>query len=167
MIYLVVQSDVPDPHFPRANKSQTDVLEGLKFLLYSVFEAKKTSDITKICEQIVFRLNGQYHDAMNEYFIFPVAHIEGYTRNTLFDELTRNDELGNDDREEVSEDNSEYIDEKFSTWHRENKNGEGNQTFLQFELDQGTKTNLMGGGAREAEDADQAMASVQGSFGRE
>ena len=165
MIYLVVQSDVPDPHFPRANKSQTDVLEGMKFLLYSVFEAKNTSDITKICEQIVFRLNGQYQDAMNEYFIFPVAHIEGYTRNTLFDELTRNDELANDDREEVSEDNSEYIDEKFSTWHRENKNSEGNQTFLQFELDQGTKTSLMGGGAREAEDADQAMASVQGASG--
>ncbi len=165
MIYLVVQSDVPDPYFPRANKLQTDMLEGLKFLLYSVFEAKETRDITNICEQIVFRLNGHYQDTINEYFIFPVAHVEDYTRNTLFDELTRNDELVNCDREEVSEENSEYIDEKFSTWHRENKNGEGNQTFLQFELDQGTKTNLMGGGAREAEDADQAMASVQGSSG--
>ena len=102
---------------------------------------------------------------MNEYFIFPAAHIESYTRNTLFDELTRNDELANCDRQEVDEENSEYIDEEFSTWHRENKNSEGNQTFLQFELDQGTKTNLMGGGAREAEDADQAMASVQGSSG--
>ena len=102
---------------------------------------------------------------MNEYFIFPVFHIESYTKNTLFDELTRNDELANDDREEVSEENSEYIDVKFSTWHRENKNGKGNQTFLQFELDQGTKTSLMGGGAREAEDADQAMASVQGASG--
>ena len=119
----------------------------------------------RICEQIVFRINGHYQDSMNEYFIFPVSHIERYTRNTLFDELTRNDELANDDREEVSEENSEYIDEKFSTWHRENKNGEGNQTFLQFELDQGTKTSLMGGGAREAEDADQAMASVQGASG--
>lgn len=165
MMYLVVQSDVPDPYFPRANKQQTDVLEGLKFLLYSVFEAKNTSDITKICEQIVFKLNGHYQDSMNEYFIFPVAHIESYTRNTLFDELTRNDELANCDRQEVSEEKSEYIDEKFSTWHRENKNSEGNQTFLQFELEQGTKTNLMGGGAREAEDADQAVASVQGASG--
>ena len=62
---------------------------------------------------------------MNEYFIFPVAHLDGYTRNTLFDELTRNDDVANNDKEDVDEENSEYIDEKFSTWHRENKNGEG------------------------------------------
>lgn len=166
MIYLVVQSDRPDPHFSRANERQTNELECLKPILYSVFEAKNTSDTTRICESIVFRLNDRYEDSMNEYFIFPVSHIEGYTRNTLFDELTRNDELVNCDREEADEEKAEVMDEKFSTWHRENKNGEGNQTFLQFELDQGTKTSLKGGGARESEDADQAVTSVQGSSGR-
>ncbi len=102
---------------------------------------------------------------MNEYFIFPIANVEKYKANTLFDELTRNDELLNDDTEDADEEKSEFIDEKFSTWHRENKNGESNSTFLQFELEQGTKTSLMGGGAREAEDADQALASIQGSSG--
>ncbi|MFI8495063.1 vWA domain-containing protein [Peribacillus butanolivorans] len=165
LVYLLIHSDRPDPVFPRANERQLEELEKIKPLIHSVFEATKTSDITRICEQIVFRLNEEYQDTMNEYFIFPVANVEKYTANTLFDELTRNDELVNDDAEDVSEENSEFIDEKFSTWHRENKNGENNSTFLQFELEQGTKTSLMGGGAREAEDADQALASIQGSSG--
>src|SRR5699024_7237309 len=37
--------------------------------------------------------------------------------------------------------------------------------FLQAELDVGTKTNIRGGAARETEDADQAMGSVQGASG--
>ncbi|MGM9957071.1 MAG: vWA domain-containing protein [Peribacillus sp.] len=165
LIYLLLHSDRPDPIFPRANGRQVEALEKIKPLIYMVFEARKTSDITRICEQIVFRLNEEYQDSMNEYFIFPVANVEQYTANTLFDELTRNDELANDDTEDVDEENSEFIDEKFSTWHRENKNGENPSTFLQFELEQGTKTSMLGGGAREAEDADQALASIQGSSG--
>lgn len=165
LIYLQLQSDRPDPIFPRANEQQLEALEKIKPLLYAVYEANKTFDITRICEQIVYRLNDGYQDSMNEYFIFPVANVEQYTANTLFDELTRNDDLANDDTEEIDEENSEFIDEKFSTWHRENKNGETPSTFLQFELDQGTKTSMMGGGAREAEDADQALASIQGSSG--
>ncbi|MFJ7746787.1 vWA domain-containing protein [Peribacillus sp. NPDC097295] len=165
LIYMLLQSDRPDPIFPRANQRQLENLENIKPLIYMVFEASKTSDITGICEQIVFRLNEEYQDCMNEYFIYPVANVEHYTANTLFDELTRNDELSNDDTEDVDEENSEFIDEKFSTWHRENKNGENPSTFLQFELEQGTKTSMLGGGAREAEDADQALASIQGSSG--
>ncbi len=86
-------------------------------------------------------------------------------RNTLFDELTRTDELVNDDVDEVDKEESEYFDETFSTWHRENKNENRKQNFLQFELEQGTKTSMLGGGVRETEDADQALASIQGSSG--
>ncbi|MEB2630037.1 VWA domain-containing protein [Peribacillus frigoritolerans] len=165
LIYLLLQSDRPDPIFPRANERQLEELEKLKPFIHAVFDATKTSDITRICEQIVFRVNDGYEDTMNEYFIFPIASVEKYKANTLFDELTRNDELLNDDTDDADEEKSEFIDEKFSTWHRENKNSESNSTFLQFELEQGTKTSLMGGGAREAEDADQALASIQGSSG--
>jgi hypothetical protein len=89
-------------------------------------------------------VNDGYEDTINEYFIFPIANVEKYKANTLFDELTRNDELVNDDTEEVDEEKSEFIDEKFSTWHRENKNGESNSTFLQFDWSR-TKQSLMGG----------------------
>ncbi|WP_249872626.1 vWA domain-containing protein [Oceanobacillus saliphilus] len=165
LIYLLIQSDNPDPVFPRANTNQLRQLDQLKPLIYSVFEAKSTEDISSIAEQITFRINLNYHDSVNRYFIFPIGHIENYTKNTLFDELTRTDELVNNDQEEMDEEKSEYFDQEFSTWHRENKNGDRKQNFLQFELEQGTKTSMMGGGARETEDADQAMASIQGASG--
>ncbi|SHF83069.1 vWA domain-containing protein [Ornithinibacillus halophilus] len=166
LIYLLIESDVPDPVFPRANEKQLSDLEKIKPFLYELFEAKTTRDVVHIAEKIVLQIDGHYRDSYNEYFVLPVSHIDHYTRNTLFDELTRTDKLTNDDYEEVDQEKSEYIDEKFSTWHRESKNGEGNQTFLQFELDQGTKTSLIGDGARETEEGDQAMASIQGASGQ-
>ncbi|PAE30271.1 VWA domain-containing protein [Paenibacillus sp. 7884-2] len=165
LIYLLIQADSPDPNFPRANEEQLSHLEQLKPLLYSVYEARSTDATVRICEQIVFRLNRDYKDSINEYFIFPIGHLETYTKNTLFDELTRTDELVNDDEDEVDKEKSEYFDETFSTWHRENKNEDRKQNFLQFELEQGSKTSMLGGGARETEDADQAMASIQGTSG--
>src|SRR5690606_19513015 len=113
----------------------------------------------------IFQLT-DYQDTLNEYFVFPVNHIERYEKNTLFDELTRTDPLGNFDSEEVDQDESEYFDQEFSTWHRENKNENRKQNFLQFELEVGTKTSILGGGARETEDGDQAMASIQGASGQ-
>ncbi|WP_163970976.1 vWA domain-containing protein [Oceanobacillus halotolerans] len=165
LIYLLIQSDRPDPTFPQANERQLNQLEKLKALIYQIFEAKTTEDIIQIAERIVFQLEDYEKDSVQYYFVFPIAHIEHFQRNTLFDELTRTDPLANDDQEDVDEEKSEYIDEKFSTWHRETENGEGNQTFLQFELDQGTNTNLMGDGARETEEGDQAMAAIQGASG--
>lgn len=166
LIYLVVQSDQPDPLFPKANKQQIQQLNQLKPLIYNVYDARNTADITKTAEQIVWRLNEVYQDSINEYFIFPIAHIEQFKQNTLFDELTRTDPLANNDQQDVDQEKSEYIDEKFSTWHREGKNEDVNQTFLQFELEQGTKTSLLGGGTRETEEGDQAMASIQGTSGK-
>lgn len=166
LIYLLLQADQPDPDFPRANERQLYRLEKLKPLLYSIFEAKSTKAIISLTEQIVQQLEPAYNDMINEYFTFPVTSIEKFTKNTLFDELTRTDDVANDDKEEVDEDKNEYIDERFSTWHRENQNSDRKQTFLQFELDVGTKTDIMGGGTRETEDADQAMGAIQGSSGQ-
>ncbi len=164
LIYLLIQSEHPDPDFLGANEKQISRLEKLKPLLYTIYEAKDTKQVTGICEQIVFTMElEQQKDAVNEYFIFPIGHIEHYTKNTLFDELTHTDDLVNNDKEDVNKEESEYFDETFSTWHRENKNEDRKQNFLQFELEQGTKTSMLGGGARETEDADQAMASIQGA----
>src|SRR5699024_1812945 len=122
-------------------------------------------EVIKIIEKIFIQLNKNYLDSINEYFIFPIASINDYTRNSLFDELTRTDPLTNDDLEEGDKEKNEYIDETFSTWHRENKNEDRKQTFLQIDLEQGTKTDLLGGGTRETEEGDQAMASIQGASG--
>ncbi|PAV28871.1 VWA domain-containing protein [Virgibacillus profundi] len=166
LIYLNVQADQPDPDFPQANVRQLGQMEKLKPILYAIFEAKNTKDIVRLSKEIVFQLEPYYKDSLNEYFTFPISHIEDFTMNTLFDELTRTDDVANDDKEEVDEENNEYIDQRFSTWHRENQNSDRKQTFLQFELDVGTKTNIQGGGARETEDADQAMGTIQGASGQ-
>ncbi|MEN2465269.1 VWA domain-containing protein [Ornithinibacillus sp. FSL M8-0202] len=162
LIYLQLVSDRPNPSFPKATAGQLQKLEELKPFLFELFEARSTADITRITEQIVFRLS-EYKDTLNEYFVFPVSHVERYEKNTLFDELTRTDSLNNDDFEEVDQEESEYFDQEFSTWHRENKNENRKQNFLQFELEQGTNTSILGGGARETEEGDQAVASIQGA----
>lgn len=166
LIYLLIQSNQPDPLFPRANEQQLQQLDNLKPLIYNVFAAKDTTDITNTAEQIVWRLDPAYEDSINEYFIFPIAHIKHLNKRTLFDELTRTDPLANQDQQDVDEEKSDFIDEKFSTWHREGKNEDIKQTFLQFELEQGTNTSLLGGDVRETEEGDQAMAAIQGTSGK-
>ncbi|MFD1038395.1 vWA domain-containing protein [Virgibacillus byunsanensis] len=164
LIYLLLQTNQPDPTFTRANVAQLDQLEKLKPLVYSFFEAKSTKGITRIAEQIVLSL-AAYKDMVHVYFTFPISYIEKYETNTMFDELTRTDELVDDFKENIDEENNEYMDEQFSSWHTENQNSDRKQNFLQFELEAGTKTNMMGGGTRETEDADQAMGTIQGASG--
>ena len=166
LIYLNLQSDRPEPDFPRAVSTQLEQLKQIRPFIYEVFEAKSTDDITRISLAIVHQLAANYTDMIHDYFVIPIQHVEMFTRNTLFDELTRTDELANDDKERLDEDKNEYIDETFSTWHRENENSDRKQTFLQFELEVGTKTNMKGKGARETEDGDQAMGTIQGASGQ-
>lgn len=165
LIYLLLHADKPDPVFPRANLRQVNQLENLKPLLYNVFEANNTSEITLVAKQIAGKLDDSYQDMINPYFAFPISNVEKVEMNTLFDELTRTDELENNDMEDTDQDDSTYFDEKFSTWHQENQNSDRKQNFLQFDLESGTKTSIMGGGARETEDADGAMGTIQGSSG--
>lgn len=164
LIYLLLQADSPEVDFPTATSQQLDRLESLKSLLYSVYEAKTTREITSIATNIVFRLS-HLKDMVNEYTVFPISQIETIQEDNLFDELTRTDPLANQDQEEV-QDQDEFIDQRFSTWHRENKNDDRKQLFLQFELESGTKTSLLGGEARETEEGDQAAAQVQGTSGK-
>ena len=167
LIYLLLQADGPDPDFSRSHQKQVDILDQIKSYLYESFSATTTHDVVRITMTIVNLLSDQYKDMINDYFAFPIFRWnESYERNTLFDELTRTDDVANHEHERVDSDNHEYIDETFSTWHRENKNTERKQTFLQMDLEVGTKTNLKGGGARETESGDQAFATAQGTSGK-
>lgn len=167
LIYLILHADDPDPDFSDATYRQLTQLETLKPVLFDMFTAKSTADVTGIAKRVMNMLTDAYpKDMFNDYVTFPIKQIETVTHSTLFDELTRTDPLANEDMEDVGDDNQEYFDQPFSTWHRENENSDRKQNFLQFELDVGTKTNIMGGDARETEDGDQAMGSVQGTSGK-
>src|SRR5690625_191188 len=163
MIYLLLQSDGPEQEFSDAHKEQRNALDIIKSDLYESFEATTTQAIAHVASKIIRKLSDAYADMTNVYFTFPIFKLEEtYRHNTLFDELTRTDDVVNKDSEELDEDHNEYIDKTFSTWHRENENKERQQTFLQMDLEVGTKTNLKGGEARETESGDQAFASAQG-----
>ncbi|MET3682939.1 nitric oxide reductase activation protein [Alkalibacillus flavidus] len=160
MIYLSVTADSPFQTFPQANQTQYRTLTGLSPLLERVFEAKSTRDIMRITLEILDAIEDDYDDMMNRYFVYPIQHKSELQADRVIDELKRVDPLNNDDQDDTSSDDVLY--ERFSTWHQENENKDDDQTFMQFELDQGTKTTMIGDGARETEEGDQAMASVQG-----
>src|SRR5699024_11440255 len=84
------------------------------------------------------------------------------TESAVLEDLTRTEPLSKDETEKVNQENQEVCDQPISTWHRENENSDRKQNFLQFELDVGTKTEILGGGARETEEGDQALANIQG-----
>ncbi|GAB4073085.1 nitric oxide reductase activation protein NorD [Barrientosiimonas marina] len=166
LIYLLIESDTPDPVFTQANRQQTDQLETLKPLLFQLFEAKRSRDTVELANQIRDRVEPNYTDMAHTYFIFPVADLTGGTEETAFDKLTRTDPLANDSQEEdPSTEKSETFEQEFATWHSENENADRSQNFMQFDLEEGTRSSLMGEGARETEEGDQALASMQGSSG--
>lgn len=161
MIYLKLTSTSPFESFPNANRRQKNTLDKLQPFLFESFEAKSSREIVDLTMKMVSLIQADYQDAVNRYFVLPIKHEADFQNDLLFDELIRTDPLSNDDHEDVNDQN-EVMDEKFETWHRENENSDRQQSFLRYELDQGTKSNILGDGARETEEGDQAMASVQG-----
>src|SRR5699024_12333712 len=111
-----------------ANKEQLLQLDHLKSAIFSLFDAKSTGDVVGIVERIISQLD-DYKDLINTYFIFPITHVEQFSKNNLFDEFTRTDPLKNEDMQEVDKQTNEYFDKTFSTWHKDNKNEEQNKTF--------------------------------------
>lgn len=162
LIYLQLYAEDPDPNFKEASPNQKLQLEKLRPQLFDVFSCTNTEEIVQVAKRIVYTLENNYTDMLHDYFTFPIKHLSHFTERTLFDELTRTDPLANDDTEKVNQEDQEVFDQPFSTWHRENENSDRKQNFLQFELDVGTKTEILGGGARETEEGDQALANIQG-----
>ncbi|MGG4547176.1 hypothetical protein ABER02_05230 [Rossellomorea marisflavi] len=127
-----------------------------------LYETKSTSDVVKVCLEMVEVCEDVLKkDMLNEYFHLPEDVYDDEADQT-FDDLKRRDPLANDDvLEEDSTGEEEIMEEEFRTWHRESE--EKGESFLQFDLDQGSSSDLMGEGVREGEDGDQAMAMVQGT----
>lgn len=137
-----------------------EYFEQIEAILHETFQARNTEDIMYIVEKIRYRLEELLEsDMLNNYF----GHAPLYLSVIADEKNCRVEDLANDDTQLIDDDeNKNKMDESFSTWHRENKNNE-NENFLRFELESGTKTNMMGDTARESEDGDQALGSVQGT----
>ncbi|TFE02970.1 vWA domain-containing protein [Jeotgalibacillus salarius] len=163
LIYLLIFADSPIDEWPHV---QTDINRAKPFITQQIEKAHETSstaDTIKICKalcEVTDELLAK--DMLNEYFHLPEKTINNWAEGLTFEDLKRKDELINDDVEkEKPTGNEEVEDEEFKAWHRESE--EEGESFLQFELESGTKTSIDTEAAREGDDQEQALGSVQGS----
>ncbi|WP_226666643.1 vWA domain-containing protein [Metabacillus litoralis] len=132
--------------------------------LFSVYEAKSTSDNIKTVKDILVILEEILDkDMLNTYFYLAELEYDSFQANTLFDELKRKNKLKNKDTlKDAKTGDKDVHEDKLPTWHSETS--KPTKSFLQFELEQGTNTTINGDGTvREGEDTDQALAMVQGT----
>ncbi|WP_282139337.1 vWA domain-containing protein [Rossellomorea aquimaris] len=163
-IFLLLHAQSPLEEPVRINEDIDLAMPFMHRQITRFFETRNTKDVVRICLEMVEVIDEIVKkDMLNEYFHLPedVYNTEELITET-FDDLKRKDPLANQDvLEEESTGEEEVIDEEFRTWHRETS--DKGESFLQFDLDQGSQSNLMGEGVREGDDGDQAMAMVQGS----
>lgn len=131
--------------------------------IVKVYEANDTKDVVTIVSNIMEVIEEILEkDMLNTYFFLPELHYDLVDDGLTIDDLKRKSKLKNDDTlEDVKKGDEDIHDDELSTWHSETSTM--TQSFLQYELEQGTKTDLMGEGVRESEDGDQALGSVQGT----
>lgn len=164
-VYLLLHAQSPLEQPVKINEDIDLAMPFIHGQITRFYETRQTKDVVRVALEIVEVVDEIVQkDMLNEYFHLPedVYEIEE-TSGETFEDLKRKDPLENQDvLEEESTGEEEILDEEFRTWHRETS--DKGESFLQFDLDQGSQSDLMGEGVREGDDADQALAMVQGSM---
>lgn len=166
LLYLLLTTDNPLEDVPSLNQDIDRAIPFLREEASKCYEANNTYDIL-VSIRLIVEVSEELleNDMLNTYFFLPDFSVKGEedTAGPTFDEMKRKSELKNDDikqKDKSDEDEEDVHEDKLPTWHRESESN--NKSFLQFDMEQGTKTDLMGEGVREGEDGDQAMGFVQG-----
>ncbi|PFA70699.1 hypothetical protein CN378_00050 [Bacillus sp. AFS015802] len=163
-IFLLLHAQSPLEQPVKLNEDIDLAMPFIHGQITRFFETRSTKDVAGIALEIVEVVDEIVRkDMLNEYFHLPEDVYDSPEMfNETFDDLKRKDPLLNQDvLEEESTGDEEVIDEEFRTWHRETS--DKGESFLQFDVDQGSQSDLMGEGVREGDDGDQALAMVQGS----
>lgn len=156
-LFILWQADTPF-EWPDIHPAVDRAVPFIDRTARELFDARTTKDVAKIAADVAEVLEElDLRSMVNTYSHLP-DYREPSADEAAVDPGKRQDPLANDDEQEENE--NEQFDEQFSTWHRESEETRG--TFMQFDLDQGTKTPMMGNTAREGEEGDAALASVQG-----
>ena len=125
-----------------------------------VYDAKSTAHISRIVLTIIDVLEELLDaDMLNTYFHLP-AYIYIDQQEERAD-IRRKDPLKNHDVLDKKAENEDVFQEVMHTWHRETS--DMTNSFLQFDLEQGSQTDLLGEGIRQGEAGDQALVIVHGS----
>jgi nitric oxide reductase activation protein len=162
-MYILLTSKSDSPMTFDHSDILNEVFSMLQHEMLLLFEQKNTHKVAEFCLRLLPKI--MLHltkDLASEYFMIEGSESVSYTNGSKFEDLLRNDSLKNNDSIEAkNEDNNETTEDKLPTWHREIS--KPTESFLQFELEQGTKMNILGQTAKEADSGDQAMGAVQGS----
>jgi nitric oxide reductase activation protein len=163
VIYLLLTSDSPLEDVPDIHGPIDRMMPWLRQTLPQFFDAISTKEVARITLMIAEALNDVLEtDMVNTYFYLPEQSYTIKETGLTLEDLKRTDPLNNCDILDKEKRGDEDIHEqKLPTWHRETS--DMTKSFLRFELEQGSRTDLLGDGAREGEDGDQALAIVQGS----
>ncbi|MCI2253948.1 VWA domain-containing protein [Domibacillus sp. PGB-M46] len=156
-LFVLWQADAPF-EWPAIHPAVDRAVPFIDRTARELFDARSTKDAARVAGEIAEVLEElELRSMVNKYSHLP-DYREPSADEAVVDPGKRQDPLVNDD--EADEKENEQFDEQFSTWHRESEETRG--TFMQFDLDQGTKTPMMGNTAREGDEGDAALASVQG-----
>ncbi|KIL45448.1 vWA domain-containing protein [Jeotgalibacillus soli] len=163
MLYLMLNAQSPISDWPKINSSIDMAMPFIQQQIERSFDIKSTAEATALCNEICEVLDEILaKDMLNEYFHLPEQVMEEWESSLTYKDLKRDDPLVNCDHlKEEATGNEEVMKEEFSTWHRESS--DKGESFLQFDLDQGSSTNIKGNQAREGDEGDQALGMIQGA----
>lgn len=160
-MYLRLTADSPLDDVPLAPMADETVQARLDALWPQWFDAMSTADTARWALAIVALMEEALAgDMVNAYTSLPFVDDGDDESEMTVRDLKRVDPLENRDAAE-NPPNGKAHQEVLSTWHRETSRPNGN--FLRFELERGTRTGMLGDGARPGDDGDQALAIVQGT----
>ncbi|CAG9621697.1 vWA domain-containing protein [Sutcliffiella rhizosphaerae] len=160
LLYLLLTTDNPLEEIPNLTKEIDLALPFIRDEASKCYQALSTEKVTKITLNIMEVLEELLEkDLLNTYFFFADFSNRVEEPNT-FDEMKRKSALKNEDVKRKETEDEDIHEDKLPTWHRESESN--SKSFLQFDMESGTKMDLMGEGVREGEDGDQAMGFVQG-----
>jgi nitric oxide reductase activation protein len=162
-MYLILNAQSPLEQEISINHRIDLAMPFIKESLSKFYETRSTREVSRICLDLMEVFEDILEkDMLNEYFHLPEKVYAQDENGMTMEDLMRKDPLQNDDTlEEKSTGEEEVFEEEMRTWHRETS--DKGDSFLQFDLDQGSKSDLMGNGVREGDEGDQALGMVQGS----
>ncbi|MGM0845284.1 MAG: vWA domain-containing protein [Bacillota bacterium] len=162
-IYLILNAQSPLEQEASINERIDLSMPFIKSALSKFYETTSTKEVSRICLELLEVFEEILEkDMLNEYFHLPEKVFSLEEHGMTIDDLKRKDPLQNDDTlEEKSNGEEEVFEEEMEAWHRETS--DKGDSFLQFDIDQGSKSDLMGNGVRDGDEGDQALGMVQGS----
>lgn len=161
-LYEMATATSPVLNVPEISVQIDELLPFVKEQVMNVYDANSTKEVSDIVLKTMRLLDEVLKkDLIHTYFILPDLS-EKDLHTLTFDDMKRKDRLQNQDAlDNVKKGDEDLHDEKMAVWHRETSTP--TKSFLQFDLEQGTQTNLIDEHARQTETGDQALVIVEGS----